>query len=274
MYLPLDQLEPCANTSPRCLACGLHSKACCCALIAQHQVASSLPFDTYCVVHPNELKRLTNTGHLIPRCLYSQALTDQAPQGDSQDHSQGHSQESWPFIVWQRKEGEGWLQQQISKRCVYLVYPPDDKRQNVKPDETKAHDVKPHDVKACSDSASHATDEAQISPLSVLKRVAQDGAPTTKPLLVFLDGTWQESAKMLRHWPWLAELPRISLALSQSRYHFRRNQKGVCTFEAAIGCVAQVDKTLAQSLADFFEQYLQHLQASQSGHGVKTGQSS
>jgi len=50
-----------------------------------------------------------------------------------------------------------------------------------------------------------------------------DTLPTNKPLLI-LDGTWQETRKMLRQSPFLNSLPCLDLSMDSSHYTLRRNQ--------------------------------------------------
>lgn len=61
-------------------------------------------------------------------------------------------------------------------------------------------------------------------------------APTSIEQLLLLDGTWRKSRKMFYLNPWLAALPRLSLARHISAYHIRKaeNEYQLSTFEAAV----------------------------------------
>ncbi|GAB2641162.1 tRNA-uridine aminocarboxypropyltransferase [Vibrio panuliri] len=93
------------------------------------------------------------------------------------------------------------------------------------------------------------------------------------PLLIILDGTWQEAAKMLRKSGWLAALPGVHLTPSQpSAYQLRRNQQQghLCTFEVGAEVIKELGFThQAQQLEDFFQQYIPIFKADKSGHALK-----
>lgn len=66
--------------------------------------------------------------------------------------------------------------------------------------------------------------------------------PTEPQHVVLLDGTWQESAKMLRQSPYLQQAPRLSLPPQPSRYQLRANQRpgSLCTLESLAGLLRQL----------------------------------
>ncbi|WP_298633846.1 DTW domain-containing protein [uncultured Umboniibacter sp.] len=83
--------------------------------------------------------------------------------------------------------------------------------------------------------------------------------------LWLLDGTWQETTKMLANQPLLARLPRLSIACRSSRYPFRKNQRmgGLSTAEALL---ASVDDSYSQHRESYYDEYLAHAVASMNGH--------
>ena len=82
-----------------------------------------------------------------------------------------------------------------------------------------------------------------------------------KPMLfILLDGTWQQSRKMLRQSPYLHDLPMLQLSSEQpSQYQLRRNQReeGLCTVETVIELCKQLgDDANAAKLQQGFEVFL------------------
>lgn len=74
---------------------------------------------------------------------------------------------------------------------------------------------------------------------------AEAGAlPTAYAHFVLLDGTWQESAKMLRQSPYLQQAPRLSLPPQPSRYQLRANQRpgSLCTLESLAALLLQLNQ--------------------------------
>ena len=59
--------------------------------------------------------------------------------------------------------------------------------------------------------------------------------------LIFLDGTWRKTGKLLQLNPWLCDLPRVALDTGEqgSHYRIRRSPKpeGLATIEAAVQCL-------------------------------------
>ena len=90
------------------------------------------------------------------------------------------------------------------------------------------------------------------------------------PLFIILDGTWQESSKMIRKSPWLEEVPRAHIIpCRRSEYQLRRNQSEghLCTFEVATEVVRNLgEERQAESMAKFLTHYMQIYQADKSGH--------
>ncbi|ARN75278.1 tRNA-uridine aminocarboxypropyltransferase [Oceanicoccus sagamiensis] len=66
---------------------------------------------------------------------------------------------------------------------------------------------------------------------------------TIQPLL-FLDGSWRKTRRMLHESPWLAALPRISMVLPASRYKIRKepHPTAVSTVEAIAGVLAALER--------------------------------
>ncbi|MGR6874462.1 DTW domain-containing protein [Pseudomonas sp. HK3] len=90
---------------------------------------------------------------------------------------------------------------------------------------------------------------------------------TIKGYLI-LDATWQESHKIMRQSPWLAQLPRVSVKTQESQYRLRRNQQGLSTLESlAYWLIEQNQRNcgleLIQFLHCFQDAYLQARQAGQ-----------
>lgn len=88
--------------------------------------------------------------------------------------------------------------------------------------------------------------------------LATQAASTPNPhdKLLFIDGTWQQAAKMLRQSPWLNQLPRVSISqTSPSMFRLRRNQteNGLSTLEAMAFCLFEQGRSQSsQDLLEFF----------------------
>lgn len=102
---------------------------------------------------------------------------------------------------------------------------------------------------------------------------AQPAQPSDRLLL--LDGTWQQSQKMLRKSPWLANLPRVSFTTPYtSQYRLRRNQqnKGVSTLEALALCLIEQGHSRAgKDLIVFLDLFQQAYFTSRQAGRFKTG---
>ncbi|WP_162045356.1 tRNA-uridine aminocarboxypropyltransferase [Vibrio taketomensis] len=98
-------------------------------------------------------------------------------------------------------------------------------------------------------------------------------AEQKRPLLIILDGTWQEAGKMLRKSAWLAELPHVHIQPNeQSDYQLRRNQQQghLCTLEVGTEIVKELGLIEpARQLSDFFHYYMRAFKADKSGHALK-----
>ena len=88
-----------------------------------------------------------------------------------------------------------------------------------------------------------------------LKQVIFDATVDAHPIkaLWIIDGTWQEAKKMLRQSPWLKALPKVSIQETEgealeSHFKLRKNQQGLCTFEAIQAAIKFQDPLTAQSL--------------------------
>ncbi|NVD08181.1 DTW domain-containing protein [Vibrio sp. JPW-9-11-11] len=97
-----------------------------------------------------------------------------------------------------------------------------------------------------------------------------------QPLLIILDGTWQEANKMLRKSDWLQALPKLQLQpTTNSQYRLRRNQQPghLCTLEVGVQAISELGyRPQAQQLEAFFHHYLDVFQADKSGHALKQTQ--
>ncbi|OLQ93682.1 DTW domain-containing protein [Vibrio ponticus] len=107
-----------------------------------------------------------------------------------------------------------------------------------------------------------------------LNTVKQEADNTGKiPLLIILDGTWQEAGKMLRKSEWLSDLPCVHLEPSeQSDYQLRRNQQQghLCTLEVGSEIIKELGlNEQAQALNTFFHHYMRVFKADKSGHALK-----
>lgn len=103
-----------------------------------------------------------------------------------------------------------------------------------------------------------------------------DKVEQKQPLLIVLDGTWQEASKMLRKSDWLQALPKLSLQpTTHSRYQLRRNQQPghLCTLEVGAQVLSELGyQRQSEQLEHFFHHYLKVFQADKSGHALKPDQ--
>lgn len=87
---------------------------------------------------------------------------------------------------------------------------------------------------------------------------------------VLLDGTWQQTSKMVRQTPALAHLPRLSLNDARSSiYNLRRNQRevGMSTVEAFASIYDQLGfSDDADNIRGFLSLFLRRFEAQRSGH--------
>ena len=72
-----------------------------------------------------------------------------------------------------------------------------------------------------------------------------------------IDGTWQETQKMLRQSPWLKNIPKVRINPKQnqaleSQFQLRRNQRGLSTIEAIQWAVKGQSKAAAEGLKNNF----------------------
>ncbi|OAN16932.1 DTW domain-containing protein [Photobacterium jeanii] len=104
-------------------------------------------------------------------------------------------------------------------------------------------------------------------------KAADSESTTPIPLFILLDATWQEARKMVRKSPWLAELPRLSLTVTQhSNYQLRRNQTAgnLCTCETGIALLELLEQPQqASQLAHYFASFNTVFHAERSGHTHK-----
>lgn len=103
-----------------------------------------------------------------------------------------------------------------------------------------------------------------------------DNTEQKQPLLIILDGTWQEASKMLRKSDWLQSLPKLRIQpTTHSRYQLRRNQQpgNLCTIEVGAQVLSELGyQRQSEQLEHFFQHYLKVFQADKSGHVLKQGQ--
>lgn len=88
-------------------------------------------------------------------------------------------------------------------------------------------------------------DAGLAAPGAVLLYPGEGGAPVPEEVqrLILLDGSWRESRRLLAANPWLAALPRLTLARQPSRYAIRRAHRPgqLSTLEAALHALAQLE---------------------------------
>ncbi|MYM62778.1 tRNA-uridine aminocarboxypropyltransferase [Pseudomaricurvus sp. HS19] len=93
--------------------------------------------------------------------------------------------------------------------------------------------------------------------------------PADNYCFLLLDGTWQQSAKMLRQCDWLQQLPRLALTVPPSQFNLRRNQQpgSVSTVEAAIHLLRlRGESADAGLLHNYFGDFQRACEAHRSGH--------
>jgi len=78
------------------------------------------------------------------------------------------------------------------------------------------------------------TGDYLLYPSADAEIISTSHAASIKRLWV-IDSTWQQANKILRQTPWLAQLPMLQLANTQSEFTLRRNQQSLCTMESVIG---------------------------------------
>ncbi len=76
-----------------------------------------------------------------------------------------------------------------------------------------------------------------------------------RDVLIFLDGTWRKTARLLQLNAWLNNLPRVAIDAQRSHYRIRRSPKpeGLATIEAAVQCLntLEPDKDFSPILGAF-----------------------
>ncbi len=93
--------------------------------------------------------------------------------------------------------------------------------------------------------------------------------PMDNCCFLLLDGTWQQSAKMLRQCDWLRRLPRLALSAPPSQFNLRRNQQpgSVSTAETAIHLLRSRGESVdADTLQNYFIAFQRACEAHRSGH--------
>lgn len=84
-------------------------------------------------------------------------------------------------------------------------------------------------------------------------------SPGQAPLLVVIDATWNQARKILRHSPYLQQLPCVSLDPSgPSRYRLRRSRRAdhLCTAEVVELCLNQLgEEAAARGLGSYLDRY-------------------
>lgn len=109
------------------------------------------------------------------------------------------------------------------------------------------------------------------APLGHPRRIERPTYPA--PVLILLDGTWQEALKMYRKSEYLSHMPLLSLPDTvESTYRLRENQlpSALCTIEAAAICLElNAENASAQLIQQTFETFQRHYLAGLAGHNVK-----
>ncbi len=96
----------------------------------------------------------------------------------------------------------------------------------------------------------------------------------SKVLCILLDGTWKEARDILRHSPWLQQIPRLSLELPpQTLFALRQRKNPVvgegCTLEAAAGLFQELGlEGESRALMHNLDVFQKHFFAGLSGHGI------
>ena len=192
-----------------CIACRLPSASCVCDQIEQVE----LPFIINLCCHSNEWQRHDNTGqwaHLSSKDVH-RIRWHRKPEHIYPALSEADINKDTGF----HKSPAGH----------YLLFPSDD-----------AVDLK-HVI---SDTISNVIGDVT------------DYAEPIKELWI-IDGTWQEAKKMLRQSPWLKAFPKVSIQgiegePLESHFKLRKNQQGLCTFEAIQAAIKHQSPIASQSL--------------------------
>lgn len=148
--------------------------------------------------------------------------------------------ESVQYYVWKRKDPPRDLVDRLSDedKLFVLLYPASEDAETLKPDEVI-----------------HSSKEES-------KEVH----------LVVVDGTWQETVKMVNRSSYLNEMSRLHLTHNvKSKFTLRKNQKdgNLCTSEAIALALDQLnEKECSNSLHEFTSLYLQKYEKGRSGPGL------
>ena len=112
-------------------------------------------------------------------------------------------------------------------------------------------------------------EESNINSINTTTELEKDHPKEQHAGYLIIDATWQESRKMLRQSPWLAQLPRVSLNNTESRYALRRNQsrQGLSTIETLSQWLFEHgQRNSAQELLNFLQIFQSaYQQAQQAG---------
>ena len=134
-------------------------------------------------------------------------------------------------IIWERTNPDQALLKMIAQGDVFLLYP---------------------DISICNPT---------VTVPVYLRPYMQDN--TAKKRFIIIDSTWQEARKIFNRSPYLKDLPRITLAPSQtSLFKLRRNQiaGGLCTAESVIALLKMNHKNhLANKLETDFYTFISHV---------------
>ncbi len=107
-----------------------------------------------------------------------------------------------------------------------------------------------------------------------LQQRVSESRPALDSQFIVLDGTWNETQKILKKSAYLNTLPLISIAQTMpSAYTLRAgNLAGTaCTIEAIMALLQMLGETVAAKVvAQNFELFLNAYQAGKSGHALKT----
>lgn len=202
-----------------------------CALVKEFCICEHTPNITsnlnfILLTHSNELKKRNNTGILIEKSMPTTRL-----------------------IEWMRKEPSQDLLRLIAEEDeLYLLYPEMDEDKNADMASSKESNSKTHNLNT----------EIYSQNLEKNKSI----------YIIILDGTWQEAQKIYNRSDYLKGIKRLSLSpdsLSEYKLRRKKDEKHLCTVEAAIICLDMFDEgDNSKTLKEYFEIFQKNYAYSQS----------
>lgn len=143
-------------------------------------------------------------------------------------------------IIWNRSSPDAWLLRIIAMGSVFLLYPEYVNSDQLSPDQL-----------------SGSTDSLESDDIDCRQ------ASTSQTSFIIIDSTWQEARKIFNRSPYLASVPRITLAPSKkSLFNLRRNQitGGLCTAESVVALLRMNHHNhLANKLETDFYRFVGHV---------------